>query len=314
MMRVLFAGSPQFAVIPLEAVCRKHAVCGVLTNPDRPAGRSRIVPTPVKRHAEQLKLRIYQPDRLDESFLKEIRALKPDILVVVAFGKIFKREFLEIFSEGGINLHPSLLPRFRGASPIPAAILAGESETGITVQRLSLKMDSGNILAVEKIPLTGGETSAFLYDKLFSIGAGLLISTLDAVKHDTVQERPQREEEATYCRIVKKDDGRINWNTDAVRIDRMVRAYNPWPRAFTTFNKLHLKILGGGVYPDSVNTSARENGLVLGVDKRYGILVNTGKGFFYINSLQLQSRKPLDWRSFLNGQKDFIGSLLGGNQ
>ncbi len=313
MIRVLFAGSPPLAVHPLEALWAKYEICGVLTNPDRPGGRGkRFDPTPVKLKAKELGLKIFQPLSLDDTFRQEVRELKPAILVVAAYGRIFKKKFLDIFPYGGINLHPSILPKFRGPSPIPAAILSGEKETGVTIQRLAVKMDSGDILTVGKVPLTGKETTAGLSLRLGRIGAGLLVATLEMIASGTEEAKPQQEEEATYCRLIKKEDGRIRWDDDAVKIERMIRAFDPWPSAFTYFKGQRLNIMNGGVYPEKNNANGKERGLVLGIDEQYGILLNTGRGVLYLNRLQLQAKKELDWRSFLNGQKDFVGSLLGG--
>ena len=332
-MRILFAGSPEFAVPSLAAVHENFPITAVLTNPDRPAGRGREPEaTDVKNAASALGLPVLQPKDFDQPFLDEVRSLGSDLLVVVAFGRIFRNEFLELFPLGGINLHASLLPRFRGPSPITAAILSGDRETGVTVQRLALKMDAGDILGARSLPLSGRETTGSLSKTLAEMGAELLVSTLRGLEQGQIEGVRQEESRATYCSLVDKDDGWIDWSADVRTIERMIRAYDPWPRAFTYWGGRRLNILAGGVYPetgvrseagghpetseatetpDKTGAAGGREGLVLAVDNRYGILVNTGSGVLFVSSLQLQSKKPLDWRSFLNGQKDFIGAQLG---
>jgi len=314
-MRVLFAGSPSLAIPALAAIQQDHDVCGVLTNPDQPQGRSKdLQPTPVKQKALELGLRVLHPKALDEPFYREIATLKPELLVVAAYGRIFKKAFIDLFPLGGVNLHPSLLPRFRGPSPITAAILSGDRETGVTIQRLALKMDAGPILAVERVPLDGTETTPVLTEQLAALGVELLIGVLNALEAGRIEEIEQNETKATYCRLVRKTDGCINWGDSAERIDRMIRAYQPWPGTFTSFGSQRLNILDGGVCPECHPEVSGGKGLVFGSDKRYGVLVQTGQGILYINRMQLQSKKALDWQAFLNGNRTLVGSLLGGNE
>jgi methionyl-tRNA formyltransferase len=314
-MRILFAGSPDFAVPSLVALKEKFTICAVLTNPDRPVGRGKQpAATPVKQRALALDISVLQPRDLDAPFFQQVRALEPEALVVVAFGRIFSSAFLELFPQGGINLHASLLPRHRGPSPVAAAILAGDTETGVTVQRLAAKMDAGDILAVRTLPLTGAETTGSLSAALSEMGSRLLPETLEGLEQGRVRPVAQDESRATYCKLVRKENGQVDWGEQAVSIERRIRAYDPWPRAFTTWNGQLLNLLAGGVYPerpDPAVTTGKIGGLVLAIDNRYGILVNTGGGVLWVSRLQLQAKKPLDWRSFLNGQKDFIGARLG---
>jgi methionyl-tRNA formyltransferase len=311
-MRILFAGSPDFAVPSLAAVHRAFPITAVLTNPDRPVGRGKQpVVTAVKRRALALDLPVLQPQSLDAQFQEQLGAYDPELLVVVAFGTIFSRSFLECFPRGGINLHASLLPKYRGPSPVSAVILNGEKQTGVTVQKLAPKMDSGDILGVRSLPLGGEETTGSLSAVLADLGAELLAGTLAALEQDKVRPVAQDESRASYCGLVRKEDGQIDWNAEARTIERMIRAYDPWPRAFTTWEGRRLNLLAGGVYPERVDSAGKLQGLVLDVDNRYGILVKTGAGVLYLSRLQLQAKKPLEWRSFLNGRKDFIGSQLG---
>lgn len=319
-MRILFAGTPLFAVEPLEKIHKSHFICGVLTSPDKPAGRKRLlVASPVKQKAEELKLKIFQPYSIDREFYKVVKELKPDILVVVAFGKIFKRSFLSIFPGGGINLHPSLLPKYRGPSPIPAAILNGDSETGVTVQMLADKVDSGDILGQLSYKLNGTETTEILTSILSREGSKLIMDVLNGIEKNKIQPIAQDESRATYCRKIKKEDGMILWDKDAVMVDRMIRAYNPWPGSYTYAGKYKFTIKKGNVYPgNKTNLIEKSNlisspGKVLGIDKKYGILVNTGKGVYCIKDIQPEYKKTMSWRAFLNGHPEIIGSVLGGN-
>ncbi len=311
-MRILFAGSPEFAVPSLVSLHEDHQITAVLTNPDKPAGRGKLPEaTPVKAQALALGLPVLQPQSFDLPLLERVGALGAELLVVVAFGRILKKEFLDLFPRGGINVHASLLPRYRGPSPITAAILSGERETGVTVQKLAVKMDAGDILGVRILKLTGRETTGLLSDTLSCTGAELLTVTVKEIELGRSNPVRQNEEEATYCRLVSKQDGRIDWTADVQTIERMIRAYNPWPRAYSFYNGRRLNLMSSGVYPESIDTSGKKQGLVLATDNRYGILVNTGGGVLYVSGLQLQAKKALDWRSFLNGQKDFIGAQLG---
>jgi methionyl-tRNA formyltransferase len=230
---------------------------------------------------------------------------------VAAYGRIFPEEFLSLFPRGGLNVHPSLLPRHRGPSPIPAAILAGDGETGVSVQRLAARMDSGDILAARRIPLSGKETTGSLTPVLAGIGAELLARVLEEVAQGREQGRPQEEAEATYCRLVRKQDGRLPWEREAGELERLVRAYDPWPGAFTSWRGQGLLLLEAAVYPLPLPQEAAAQGLVFGTDNRYGILVRAGRGALGVTRLQLQAKKPMDWRSFLNGRRDFVGSRLG---
>jgi methionyl-tRNA formyltransferase len=312
-MRILFAGSPEIAVPSLTRLAHAHEVVGVLTNPDRCCGRGLTPGAPhVKEEALRLRLPVFQPERLDEAFRIQVSALKPDILVVVAFGKIFGPKFLGLFPLGGINLHPSLLPLYRGCSPIPAVIAAGEAETGISVQRLALKMDAGDILAQVPIPLSCTETTETLTRDLSFKGADLLAETLELLASDKIRPVPQDESRATYCSMITKESGCIDWAEAALTIERKVRAFDPWPRTWTYAGERALSILSSHIPQTAGGNIADVPGKVLGMDKREGILIQTGNGILAVTRLQFATKKALDWMAFLNGTKDFIGSVLGG--
>ena len=242
--------------MPLPAM----SLCAVLTAPDRPAGRRGTPqPPPVKRRAAARGLPVLQPDRIGRSFSAALAALQPDLLVAVAYGKIFRPYFLDVFARGGVNVHPSLLPELRGPAPIPAAILAGMERTGVTVQRLAEAVDAGDILAQRALALRQSDTSASLAPRLARIGAELLREVVDAIAAGREAARPQDESAATWCGLLAKEQGRIDWRQPAAAIERAVRAYQPWPRAFTTWSGRQLTILAAALDEGGAAVSPRAN-------------------------------------------------------
>ena len=314
-MRVLFAGTPEIAVPSLRAIAASaHELVGVLSAPDRARGRGRSLRfSPVKELALELDVPILQPETLRGHARREVASLAPDVLACFAYGRIFGPRFLGLFPRGGLNVHPSLLPRHRGPAPIPGAILSGDAETGVTIQELALEMDAGGIIAQERIPLTGTETTASLAAIVAPMGGRLLVDVLDRMERGEARTVPQDPARATYTRLVQKEDGRIDWREPAQTIDRMVRAYIPWPRAFTTWAGERLNILEATPVDRSTTDGEARPGRVLRVDTENGVLVETGNGLLALRKLQLQSRKPLEWRSFLNGVDGFLGAVLGGS-
>jgi methionyl-tRNA formyltransferase len=317
-MRILFAGSPALAVPAFERTAGLHHVAAVLTCCDQPVGRGGSVEaSPVKKRALELGLQVLQPARLDAAAVEEVRALHADLLVVAAFGRIFRPEFLALFPMGGINVHPSLLPRFRGPSPVAAVILAGDAETGVTIQNIAQRFDTGDILAQRAVALTGAETTGSLTRDLAELGAELLAGVLRSLAPGSPPRgTPQDEARATYCSMVRKEDGVVDWSEPAAVIERKIRAYDPWPRAGTTWKGASLLLLKAAVYPGTFTSAAGAPadtpGTVVAADRQRGILVRTGAGILSVERLQLQFKKPLDWRSFLNGHPDLVGVRLGG--
>jgi methionyl-tRNA formyltransferase len=318
-LRVLFAGSPGIAAAALETLVRMEAsgrveLAGLLTNPDSSRGRSgRREPTETAAAAMALEkgrsrgsIPVLKPERLDARAREAVSALNPDLLVSFAYGRIFGPRFLEIFPQGGLNIHPSLLPRYRGPAPIQAAILNRDRETGITIQRLALEMDAGDILAREAFPLTLRETAASLSETAALKGAALLEKLLSG---ELPPGRPQ-EGVPVYCSLMAKEDGLIDWGRSALDIDAQIRAFNPWPLCFTRRGETPLYILEALALEDAGDSSSPP-GTVLGTDKARGILVQTGRGVLAVSRLQLPAKKALDWKSFLNGVRDFGASPLG---
>jgi methionyl-tRNA formyltransferase len=324
-VKILFAGSPAIAVPSLEALARlcqengAFRVVGLLTNPDARRGRGgKTVPTDVAAAANRLRPSPVQlkPERLDARVREAVVSLEPDLLVSFAYGHIFGPRFLSLFPLGGINAHPSLLPRHRGATPIPAAILARDRETGVSIQRLALKMDAGDILAQERIPLHGRETALSLGVIAAEKGAELLIRVIRDMELDKAAGTRQNDADATYCSIIGKDDGLIDWSQGAVELDAKIRAYTPWPLCWTTHGERRLYILEGFPYRagavDLPCDGTVAPGTVTGIDGDSGILVQTGNGVLALTRLQYAAKKALPWRDFLNGARDFVGSRLIG--
>jgi methionyl-tRNA formyltransferase len=323
-MRILFAGSPAIAVPSLKVISEMElggngiALAGLLTNPDSKRGRrGRDEPTDVSAAAAELdalrtakgfpSIPQLKPEKLDGRFRAAASELAPDLLVSFAYGRIFGPKFLALFPLGGINIHPSLLPKYRGASPIPAIILAREEETGICIQKLAAEMDAGDILAVECFRLSGRATALSLGETTGAKAALLLRGLLSDFRAGIAAARPQ-EGEAIYCSQIKKEAGLINWNLGAAEIDARIRAYTPWPLSFTRRGKETLFILEAEPMEAGLTQAP---GTVLSMDKNRGILIQTGKGILAVTRLQWQAKKAMDWKPFCNGARDFIGSRLG---
>ncbi|MDR0689579.1 MAG: methionyl-tRNA formyltransferase [Spirochaetaceae bacterium] len=329
-LRIIFAGSPGIAVPSLESLAELTGensgfeLAGVLTNPDSPRGRhGRAEPTEVGAAAailsEKLIVRgkpplvIIKALTLDARIRAAVGALKPDLLVSFAYGRIFGPKFLALFPLGGINIHPSLLPKYRGAAPVPAAILHRESKTGISIQRLAAEMDSGEILAQEEFFLTGRETTETLSNIMAWKAAALLPETVRGLASGTIVGYAQNHGDATYCSLISKEDGRIDWGQSAADIDARIRAFTPWPLCWTKQGGEYLYILEAAPWegPEAGTSGSVDPGRVLGVDKGRGILIQTGDGVLLVTSLQYRARKALDWQAFLNGARGFTGSRLG---
>ena len=318
-MKVLFAGSPAIAVPSLLSIAERHSVVGILTNPESAQGRGKgILPTAVAVAARERlggALPILAPDRLDASAREAVLALDADILVAFAYGKIFGPKFLSLFPQGGINIHPSLLPRHRGSSPLQQAILDRDGETGVSIQRIALEMDSGDLFAVEKFALAGVETTETLTERCAAIGARLAAEVLDAMERGTAIASAQ-EGTPTYCRKISKDDGLLDWKLPSVDIDARVRAFYPWPGAYTYLNGQRLNILEAMALPAGDFPSFAEAlpnavaGTIIGMDKARGIVVLTGEGLIALGRLQFSTRKALSYKEFANGLRSLAGLRL----
>jgi methionyl-tRNA formyltransferase len=294
-------------------------LAGVLTNPDSPRGRrGQREPTALSAATAALSagreagglapIVLLKCESLGAEAREAVAALKADLLLAFAYGRIFGPKFLGLFPLGGVNIHPSLLPKYRGAAPVPAAILARDRETGVTIQRIAPRMDTGDILVQERFPLGGRETAASLGDLAAEKSARLLPPFLRAMIRGEVRASPQQGA-ASYCSRISKEDGLIDWNLSAVEIDARIRAYTPWPLAYTRRGGQTLYLLEGTALEGE--GSAEAPGTVLSPDKAGGILIQTGNGILAVTRLQFETKKALFWKDFLNGAKDFTGARLG---
>ncbi|MBP37774.1 MAG: methionyl-tRNA formyltransferase [Chloroflexi bacterium] len=309
-MRIIFFGSPAEAADSLESLIgAEHVVVAVYTQPDRKSGRGRaLTPTPVKIIAETHGLPVFTPKSLkdNEEDLARLVEMNADVFVVVAYGRILPPEILQIPSVGIVNIHPSLLPLYRGPSPVVTAILDGQAETGVTVMLLDEGMDTGPILAQsEPIRLRGDEKGAELQASLFKEGGALLPGVLEGLRDGSIVPTPQDESQATVTSLLERSDGEIAWSMTSEQIDRMVRAYDPWPGTFTSWDGKGLKILDARL---SRNPSSGA-GVVSTYDDR--IVVGTGEGSIELKRLQLEGRQAIAAADFLRGQPDFAGAILG---
>ena len=281
---------------------------GVVTQPDREKGRGRrIVVSPVKEQALQYSLSPLQPEQAkEEAFQKALKGLQPDLIVVVAFGQILPKSVLSIPQYGAVNVHASLLPKYRGAAPIAWAILKGEKVTGVTTMVMDEGMDTGDILLQSEVPMGEDDTYQTLHDRLASLGARLLIETLDKMKEGNIQPNPQDPSKATYAPPLRKKDGHIDWRKDAEEIDRQVRALNPWPGAFARLDDRLLRIYRGAVRERALTGKA---GTVAWVGTDF-IEVEAGRNAYIIKEVQLEGRRRMSTREFLSGYPISVGTVF----
>ncbi|MCY4147272.1 MAG: methionyl-tRNA formyltransferase [Chloroflexi bacterium] len=307
MARVVFMGTPEFALPSLRGLLMTQELVAVVTQPDRPAGRSqRVRQSPVKRLALDAGIPVLQPRRLrgDESAMVALAATQADVFVVAAFGQILPQAVLDLPDKGVVNVHASLLPRWRGAAPIQAAIRAGDEHSGATIMLLEAGLDTGPILAKRAIALAADETGGTLHNKLATLGADLLMDTLPSWLRGEIAPQAQDSALATYAPQIKKHAGEIDWSQAAGEIERMARAYQPWPRAYTHWQGARLTIEAGGVLDGHA-----QPGLV--IQRRGHIAIGTGEGLFCPAILQMPGKKRLPIGDFINGYPAFVGARLG---
>ena len=301
-VRLVFMGSPEFAVPSLRALYEEgFQIKAVITQPARPSGRGRrIRPTPVCEFARQKGLEVREPERLKEQGIIEyLRSLKPDLIVVVAYGKILPPEVLSIPRLGCINLHASLLPRWRGAAPVQRALMAGDTVTGVTTMLMDEGMDTGPILLKKEVPVEKGERAGELSERLSHIGAGLLVETIRLFVAGQLKPAPQDDQLATYAPMLKKEEGRINWHRPAVEIENLVRGLHPWPCAYTYLNQTLVKIHRAHATEEKTSLPA---GRVVKSTKN-GIYVSTGDGILLIEELQPEGRRLMRADEFARGYR-----------
>ena len=313
-MRIVFMGTPDFSVPALKALVEAgHQVIAVVTQPDKPKGRGKEVQmTPVKIQAMEYGIPVYQPAKVREaSFVEVLKGLEADVYVVIAFGQILPKAVLELPKYGCINIHASLLPKYRGAAPIQWCVIDGEGETGITTMMMDVGLDTGDMLEKAVIPIEEKETGGSLHDKLSMAGGDLILSTLKKLEEGTLVRTPQTDEGTCYAKMLTKSLGDIDWNQGAVSIERLIRGLNPWPSAYTMWNGKTIKIwaadvIAGREAADSLSESGvpAETGTAPGTvvcsDKR-GLVVCTGGGLLSIRELQMEGKKRMDTPAFLRG-------------
>jgi len=308
MARIVFMGTPDFAVPTLEVLADTHRVVGVVTQPDRKSGRGRqLKPSPVKRVALERGLPLFQPQTLrTPDPLACLADWEPEVIVVAAFGQILLQDVLDIPPHGCLNVHASLLPRWRGAAPVAAAILAGDESTGVTIMRMDAGLDTGPILAQREKPIRSDDTRATLWKRLSRLGATLLLEMLPAYLAGDLPPRPQPEERVTYAEQLRKEDGLLDWSRPAVELDCQMRAFTPWPSVFTFWRERRLKVLWATPLPDW-RGDAPPGAVVALAD---GVAVAAGKGALRLERVQLAGKRAMDIEVFLQGQRDLVGSRL----
>ena len=316
-MRIVFMGTPQFAVPTLGGLLEGgYQIALVVSQPDRPAGRGRrLASPPIARLAQQHGLPLFQPPSLKppEAFARVYEA-SPDVVVVAAFGLLLRRELLDLPPLGCLNIHASLLPRWRGAAPIPAAILAGDAETGVCLMRMEAGLDTGPVLASARTPIAPTDDTPSLTDRLAVMGRDLLVETLPGWAAGAVVPQPQDHGLATYAPKIAREDARLNWSRTAVELWRRVRAYRGWPDAFTSWSGRQLKILDALPAPPGTRISPQlPPGRVVPVEvgsSRFPA-VATGDGRLVLRTIALEGRAPTDGADFMRGYRDFVGATLG---
>lgn len=307
-MKVIFMGTPEFSLCSLRTLDgRGFEIAGVVTQPDKPQGRGNLmIPSPVKQYAMERGFRIFQPRRAEE-VVEELRALEPDFVVVIAFGQILRRPILELPRKAIINVHASILPKYRGASPINRAVINGETETGVTTMLLDEGMDTGDMLLVEKVRIAPRDTAGDLHDRLAEAGAKLIVRTLE--EFERIVPLKQDHSQATYAPKLTKDSGRIDWTQPAEKIRNLVRGCNPWPSAFTYHNGIMLKVWDAEI-SGSIAVSSSAPGEITGMDGGR-INVATGDGALSILEVQREGKKRQPAETFLRGYTLQKGERLG---
>lgn len=303
-------GSPEFAVPTLEALYdRGHNILLVITQKDRPKGRGKkLMSTPVKKKASELNLKIYQPESVNsKESINIIKRLNPDCIVVAAYGQILKKDILDIPKYGCLNVHASLLPKYRGAAPINWAIIEGEKETGITIMEMDEGMDTGDILKSKAIPIEETDDSESIHDKLSILGSQLILETLEDIKNDNIQKIPQDENLATYAPMLSKKTGKIDWNNKGERIINTIRGLKPWPSAYTIYKGQNVKIHEA---EKTEKFSKMANGVVVKVSQE-GIFVNCSDSCIVIKVLQFPGKKKLHVSEYLKGNAFDANIKLG---
>ncbi|CAI1874141.1 methionyl-tRNA formyltransferase [Serratia proteamaculans] len=304
-LRIIFAGTPDFAARHLDALLSSgHQIVGVFTQPDRPAGRgNKLTPSPVKVLAEQHHLPVFQPKSLRPEENQHLVAdLNADVMVVVAYGLILPKAVLDMPRLGCINVHGSLLPRWRGAAPIQRSLWAGDNETGVTIMQMDVGLDTGDMMHKIACPIEAADTSASLYDKLAQLGPQGLLTTLQQMAEGTAKREVQDESLVTYAEKLSKEEARLDWNLSAAQLERCIRAFNPWPVSYFTIDDQPVKVWQATVLTQSTDA---EPGTIVHADK-HGIQVATSEGILNLTQLQPAGKKPMSAQDLLNSRREWF--------
>lgn len=312
-MRIVYMGTPEFAAVALDAIVKEHEVVAVITQPDKPQGRNRkLVPTPVKVKAQAYDIPVYQPVKIrEEESVQMIRDYNPDVIVVAAYGQILPESILNIPKYGCINIHASLLPKYRGAAPIERAIIDGEVMTGVTTMYMEKGLDTGDMIEKAEVPITGEDTGATLHDKLAEAGAALILTTLAKLEAGTVTRTKQDDAQSCYAAMLTKELGRMDFTRPAVELERLIRGLNPWPCAYTTIDGKNVKLYKAEVInldaqmrqtlqEKSEQTLTFTPGEIVEVAKKYFVIA-CGEGSLRVRNLQPEGKKAMDTSAYLNG-------------
>lgn len=313
-MKIVFMGTPDFAVESLISLFKAgHEIIGVVTQPDRPKGRGKkLTPPPVKEKALELGLSVYQPEKInDPKFVEFLKVLKPEAIIVVAYGQILSGEILALPQYGCINVHASLLPKYRGAAPIHWAIINGEKETGITTMLMDRGLDTGDMLLKASIPIGANTTTGQLHDQLAVLGGQVIVKTLDLLVKGEIVPEPQNSLGASYAPLLKKEHEEIIWNNFAEVIHNQIRGMNPWPGAYTFLGDNRIKIRETSIPENTEYNREDIPGKILAISDS-GILVQTGSQPILINRLQPAGKSVMTVKDFINGNNILTGQILGG--
>ena len=296
-MRVVFMGTPDFSVPPLEALIKNHTVEAVVTQQDKPRGRGRnLLPTPVKECALKHDITVYQPDKVkDEEFVKVLKDINPDVIVVIAFGQILSEEILNIPKYGCINVHASLLPKYRGAAPIQWAVINGDEKSGVCTMYMEKGLDTGDIIDVAEYTLDAKETGGSLFDKLSLMGADLILTTLEKLANGTATRTKQDDSKSSYAAKITKDMGALDFNRPAKELECLIRGVNPWPVAYTMLDGKRVKI-----YDADVVDGCAEAGTI--ISKKKELIIATGDKALSIKEIQPEGKRRMAIKDFLNGK------------
>lgn len=310
-MKIVYMGTPDFAVPPLAALVKAgYEVTAVVTQPDKPKGRGKtLLPTPVKEEAMKHEIPVYQPQKVrDPEFVEVLKDLAPDMIVVAAFGQIIPKEILDMPKYGCINIHASLLPKYRGAAPIQQAVIDGEKESGVTIMKMGMGLDTGDMISQAVVTLREDETGGSLFDRLAETGASLLIQTIPSIENGTATYTKQPEESPTpYAAMITKKMGLLDFSRNAEVLERLVRGMNPWPSAYTFLNNKTLKVWKAAVEDAECGKAAP--GTIVGVDKK-GIHVACGEKSLVLQEVQLEGKKRMETDAFLRGYPITEGTVL----